>query len=73
VLAAPRKSGFDLIAWVLPLVGLAAGVIVASVLAWRWSRARGEPEPPDGAAGGRPALEPALERRLDEELARFDA
>jgi cytochrome c-type biogenesis protein CcmH len=63
VLAVPEKRGFDLLAWLLPIGGalLAAGAVGA--LAWRWSRTpRGDPEP----------LEPELERRLDEELARFD-
>ena len=67
VLAAPPKHGFNLLAWVLPLAGLGLGALALAVLAWRWSRAR---EPASALA---PApLEPELERRLDEELARFD-
>jgi cytochrome c-type biogenesis protein CcmH len=38
VLAAPERSGFDLLAWVLPIAGLLAGVGVLTVLAWRWTR-----------------------------------
>ena len=38
VLAAPEKEGFDLLAWVLPVVGLLAGAAVLSVLLWRWTR-----------------------------------
>ncbi|HZB23103.1 MAG TPA: cytochrome c-type biogenesis protein [Gaiellaceae bacterium] len=38
VLAAPERKGFDLLAWVLPLVGLAAGGIAVSLLLWRWTR-----------------------------------
>ncbi len=38
VLAAPEQSGFDLLAWVLPIVGLLAGGAVLTVLAWRWTR-----------------------------------
>jgi cytochrome c-type biogenesis protein CcmH len=38
VLAAPEQSGFDLLAWVLPIVGLLAGAGVLTVLAWRWTR-----------------------------------
>ena len=71
VLATPPKEGFDLIAWVLPLLGLAAGAAVVGVLAWRWSRRDGDRDgggpPPD-----EPALDPDLERRLDRELARFE-
>jgi cytochrome c-type biogenesis protein CcmH len=38
VLAAPERKGFDLLAWVLPVVGLLAGGAVLSVLLWRWTR-----------------------------------
>jgi cytochrome c-type biogenesis protein CcmH len=73
ILAAPRRHGFDLIAWVLPLAGILGAAAVIGVLAWRWSRRREEPEHPPGpwSLNGRP-LDPELERRLDEELARFD-
>jgi cytochrome c-type biogenesis protein CcmH len=73
ILAAPPRHGFDLLAWALPLVGLFGGGAVIGVLAWRWTRAREEPADPlpSYALNGRP-LEPDLERRLDEELARFD-
>ena len=68
VLAKPATHGFDLLAWVLPIAGLLGGAAVIAVLAWRWSRAapRGRPAPE------RPPLDPELERRVDEELARFE-
>jgi cytochrome c-type biogenesis protein CcmH len=67
VLATPRKEGFDLLAWVLPLGVLAGGLVAVGLLAWAWSRRRdGEPAPSSSP------LDPALERRVDEELARFD-
>jgi cytochrome c-type biogenesis protein CcmH len=65
ILAAPPKEGFDLLAWLLPFVGLVGGALVLGLFAWRWSRRR-EPRGPSAA------LSPALERRVDEELARFD-
>jgi cytochrome c-type biogenesis protein CcmH len=68
VLAEPPKKGFDLLAWLLPIGGVIAGAAVLGVLAWRWSRTG--PAAPVVAAG--PPLDPALERRLDEELRRFD-
>jgi cytochrome c-type biogenesis protein CcmH len=73
ILAAPPRHGFDLLAWVMPLVGLVGGAAAIGLLAWRWSGSRNEPEEPlpPYALNGRP-LEPDLERRLDEELARFD-
>jgi len=67
VLAVPPKRGFELVAWLLPLAGLALGAVVVGALAWRWSRVRGGNEPPDAAQ-----LDPELERRLDDELARFE-
>ena len=73
VLAAPPKEGFNLLAWVLPLAGGAVAIGALAVALRRWSRTRAE----SGAAAapsanGRPPLDPELERRLDEELARFD-
>jgi len=73
VLAAPPKSGFNLLAWVLPLVGIAVAAGVVGALAYRWSRSRREDLQPDASANGRLRLDPELERRVDEELARFDA
>ncbi len=68
VLAEPPKRGFGLLAWLLPAAGILAGAAGLAYGARVWSRNRGEPEP----AQPRPLLEPELERRLDEELARFD-
>lgn len=75
VLAAPPKHGFNLLAWALPLVGLALGAAALGFAAWRWSSAHGQPAgaPPGPSANGRGPIEPELERRLDEELARFDS
>lgn len=71
VLAAPPREGFHWLAWLLPLGGLLAGVAVVSALVWRWSRARPAPEP-EADSNGRLGLDPELEQRLDQELARFD-
>jgi len=65
VLATPEKSGFGLLAWLLPLVVLVVGAVVVGLLVRTWSRGRGEtPE--------EVSLDPELERRVDEELARFE-
>jgi cytochrome c-type biogenesis protein CcmH len=66
VLAEPAKEGLDLLAWALPLAAVAIGAGAVGVLVWRWSRTRDADAEP-----GRP-LDPDLERRLDEELARFE-
>jgi cytochrome c-type biogenesis protein CcmH len=76
VLAAPPKKGFNLLVWVLPLVGIVLAGSVIAFLVVRWTRASREREAvPSGdpESNGRQTLDPELERRLDEELARFDA
>lgn len=65
VLAEPPKKGFDLLAWALPLGVAALGLLVVGTLAWAWARSGRADRP------GAP-LDPELERRVDEELARFD-
>ncbi len=65
VLATPPRSGFGLLAWLLPLAALVAGAIAVAVLIRRWSRRRGPPDDPQ-------PLDPQLERLVDDELARFD-
>ena len=67
VLATPRKGGFGLLAWLVPLVALAGGAVVLAVLIRGWSSRRGRAPPAE------PPVDPELDRRLDEELARFDA
>ena len=71
ILAAPPRHGFDLLAWVLPLAGILSAAGAMGVLAWRWSRRGEEQVAPTWSQNGRP-LDPELEARLDEELARFD-
>jgi cytochrome c-type biogenesis protein CcmH len=73
VLAAPPKHGFNLLAWLLPFAGLGLGAAALAVLARRWSRAREDSVTTDPSGNGRGPLDPELERRVDEELARFDA
>jgi cytochrome c-type biogenesis protein CcmH len=68
VLAEPPKRGFDLLAWLLPLAALGLGIVVVGALAWTWSRRR-ESDVDLQEAGG---LDPDLERRVDEELSRYE-
>jgi len=65
ILAAPPRRGFGLLAWWLPIGGILVAAVVVGLGAWRWSRAR-EPAPRTVQ------LDPALERRLDDELRRFE-
>ena len=68
VLAVPPAHGFNLLVWLLPLLGLAGSGAVIAVLVRRWSRPSREPGP--GATDY--VLDPRFARRLEEELARFD-
>ncbi len=72
VLATPPTHGFDLLAWVLPIGGICGGAILLGALAWAWSR-RGGGGGDDGGSPDVEPLDPELERRVDEALARFDA
>jgi cytochrome c-type biogenesis protein CcmH len=65
VLAVPPRKGFDWIAWLLPLGGLAVAAVAVGVFAWRWSRSREEGEAPA-------PVDDELDARVDEELARFE-
>ena len=67
VLATPPRSGFGLLAWVLPLVGGGIALLAVGAVAWRWSRG--------GTAAAEAAdvpLDPELERRVDDELDHYD-
>jgi cytochrome c-type biogenesis protein CcmH len=70
VLAAPPRKGFHWLIWLLPPAGFLLAAAVIGVLVWRWSRTHADDPPAD--SNGRPPLDPELERRLDQELARFD-
>ncbi len=71
VLLSPPTSGFNAIAWILPIAGGIAAAVLIAFGAWRWSRGRGGP--PDEKPPPAARIEPELERRLDDELARYDA
>ncbi len=66
VLASPPREGFNLLAWLLPLVALAVAAPALAYTAWRWSRGRDE-EP------GPVEVDPELDGRLERELARFES
>jgi cytochrome c-type biogenesis protein CcmH len=68
VLLSPPDSGFNILAWWLPIVGILAGAMGIAYGVWRWSRGRGGP-----TGGLATKMDPELDRRLDDELARFDA
>lgn len=62
VLATPPKSGFDLIAWIVPALAVALGLAAIPVVARTWARRA----PPEQAAP--PPISDEDRRRLDERL-----
>ncbi len=71
ILAAPKASGFNAFAYLVPVLALAALLGLGALLLPRWRRERGSGGAPGGAA---PApLSRADAERLDAELARYGA
>ena len=66
VLATPRRKGFDLVAWLLPLIGAGGAALAIGFVAWRWSRRRGDD------VGATDPIDPELDRRVDAELKRYE-
>jgi cytochrome c-type biogenesis protein CcmH len=67
VLAEPSDGGFDLTAWLVPLLAALGALVLVLFTARRWRRAR-----PQAAQDDDSGLDPDDERRLDAELAAFD-
>ncbi len=67
VLAVPSSHGFDLLAWLLPLAAIVLGALAVGIGARTWLRNRDDTGPPEDER-----MAPALERRVDQELASFD-
>ena len=73
VLAAPPREGFNLLAWLLPVAGALGAALALAFAARRWRQGATAPVAADPHANGRAPLDPTLERRVDDELARFEA
>lgn len=70
ILATPEGEGFDLAAWIVPLLLVLSGAGLVAWLVHRWRRRGDDPDSPSGGAAD--ALSPEDARRLDDELAAFD-
>jgi cytochrome c-type biogenesis protein CcmH/NrfF len=68
VLATPGDSGFDLTAWLLPVIAAALGAVGVGIAVHRWRRER--PDETDSPAAEAPHGADA--ERLDADLARYD-
>ena len=67
VLALPKDTGFNLVVYLVPIAGVALALVLLAFALPRWRRRT----PTPSAAG--PALSADDARRLDEDLARYDA
>jgi cytochrome c-type biogenesis protein CcmH len=63
VLTTPDDEGFDLTAWLIPIVALLAGALAVGLTARRWRHGRKPPADPAQAADG---------GRLDADIERYD-
>jgi cytochrome c-type biogenesis protein CcmH len=70
VLALPQDSGFDLSAYVVPIVAFAIAAIALALGVLRWRRESGSGRDGDGPAPRGPSEADA--ERLDADLARYD-
>jgi cytochrome c-type biogenesis protein CcmH/NrfF len=69
VLALPRGSGFDLSAYLVPIVAFAIAVIALAIGVLRWRRSG---DPPGGDRPAAIGLSAEDSERLDADLARYD-
>jgi cytochrome c-type biogenesis protein CcmH/NrfF len=69
VLALPKASGFDLSAYLVPIIAIAIAMIVLIFSVARWRR-DGKSSSPDEDAAPAPRGEDA--ERLEEDLSRYD-
>jgi cytochrome c-type biogenesis protein CcmH len=72
VLSMPRKSGFSLMAWVMPFLAVTVGGAGLATLVRLWARGRPGPPPgppPDSPTSGTPTSDINIyEERVDEDL-----
>ncbi|HEX6153713.1 MAG TPA: cytochrome c-type biogenesis protein CcmH [Solirubrobacterales bacterium] len=70
VLALPKSEGFNLSAYLVPIVAFLLAAVALAIGVMRWRRAGGGPPNQDGPARPRPSGEET--DRLDADLARYD-
>ena len=71
VLALPEDEGFTLSAYVVPIIAFIVAAIALGFGVWKWRRAGGSAGPGAPAAAG-PGPSSEDNRRLDEDLGRYD-
>jgi len=64
ILLSPPRSGFTLLVWIVPFVGLGIGLVAVAFTVRRWSR-----KPQETAA---PQLDSAMRERIRREMSETD-
>jgi cytochrome c-type biogenesis protein CcmH len=72
ILATPRASGFNLLAYVMPGIALVAGLVGVVIALRRWRRPRSSQPAGTGASALSNDEARRYQARLEEELARFE-
>lgn len=70
VLAVPSGEGFDLTAWILPIAGVLAAIVLIALAARRWRRAGGDDDRGDGTKAA-PAIDDEDAERLRTDIGRY--
>jgi cytochrome c-type biogenesis protein CcmH len=78
ILMAPRKRGFNLLAWFVPFAAVGIGLLVIATVLRRWRRTgemsrRAEDAAPGAAAGTTRSVDSRHTEATPDELARLDA
>jgi cytochrome c-type biogenesis protein CcmH len=63
ILLAPPRQGFNLLVWIVPFAGLAAGLVVLAFLVRRWTR-----RPAGGANAPTVVVDEAMRARIRREI-----
>ena len=67
ILLAPPARGFGLLVWVVPYIGLLAGLVLVVIVVKRWNR-----RPPESAMEARSAVDDVTRQRIRREIAELD-
>jgi len=71
ILSAPPKKGFNLVAYILPFVGLLVGVVVAVVFVRKWAFS-GRKEASDEGDAEVADLNDEMQKKIDDELKKLE-
>lgn len=68
ILSAPTTQGFNILAWTMPFMALAAGCALIMFTVGRWHKRPPAPASSETPAADQAAVDPDLRRRLEREL-----